>query len=633
MMMADSMSTASPKNARRAFPSAVGTIRSTVISVFMGNAPCWMARSRNTESESAFASFRRVRAFSGTIRSPGLSLSFKAPASPDEITKSGFPSCRKEFLAKVTPHAALPIPVSKTSTSLSPNVVLNDETRCKDGPSSAGRFLNSRSLRQGANSASTANVTRMRIKSFQMPPSRATIQNKDTGLKTGHYKTLGGCASHALGAALGDVAVCFVPAHRALERRGYRPRLKSQFTLGARAIHKHHVARDLDAFDWYARLAPDQPRKSRTRIGYTQRESMRNFQNGRAETRYLRECVQHLLEREIFTAQEIALADLALFGDQQVSCRALFHANKIQAGLHVAGHLAIQKIQNDFSGRRRLPVPRPYRRRRHGHNDRQSTFRGVERLPFRHPLRALVVAHHFFQLGAGEFIRMLRPIDGDGCHGAGVNQLLHAGALSGVQKIFCSADVGIVYVLLALGPQAVIRGDVKDALDTFHRAIERGGVAQIPGHVLERQIRNRTIGARRAQKNTHSVAAGHQLPCHVAAEESRRACDQRAHATLMPSSSSFATCSRCTAEAPAAGRLRCSPRSTGSTSREKDSHQILPIRLRASAVFCDKVRAAGSAAFDSPRAGEITHPSTFREWARWNNSAASLISVSGVMRT
>src|SRR6266478_1025407 len=189
MMIADSMSTASPKNASRAFSSAVGTIRSTVISVSSGKAPCWMARSRNTKSESAFASFRRVRAFRGTISSPGLSPSFKAPASPDEITRSGFPCSRKEFLAKVSLHAALPIPVSKTSTSLSPNVVLDDETRCKVGPFSTGRFLNSRSLRHGANSASTANVTRIRIIiKLRCLIEAGRYRNRSTALKTGHTK-------------------------------------------------------------------------------------------------------------------------------------------------------------------------------------------------------------------------------------------------------------------------------------------------------------------------------------------------------------------------------------------------------------------------------------------------------------
>src|SRR6266849_9477989 len=159
-----------------------------------------------------------------------------------------------------------PTPVSTTFTLASPIRAAKysaDPSVC---------FTNCLTLRQGANSASTANVTRMRISiKLRCQTIARLYKNKDTGLKTGRYKTLGGGASHALGAALGDVAVGFVPAHRALQRCGDRPRLKSKFTLGARAIHKHHVPGDLHAFDWYALFAPDQPRKSRTRIGYTQR--------------------------------------------------------------------------------------------------------------------------------------------------------------------------------------------------------------------------------------------------------------------------------------------------------------------------------------------------------------------------
>src|SRR4029077_13826589 len=88
-------------------------------------------------------------------------------------------------------------------------------------------------LRHGANSASTADVTRMRI----------SPNPKSTGLKTGHYKTLGGGEGHALGTVRGDVAVGFVPVNGALQRCGYRHRLKTQFAFGTRAVHKHHVAR------------------------------------------------------------------------------------------------------------------------------------------------------------------------------------------------------------------------------------------------------------------------------------------------------------------------------------------------------------------------------------------------------
>src|SRR5438445_4319728 len=93
---------------------------------------------------------------------------------------------------------------------------------------------------------------------------------KSTGLKTGHYlphraaamlrlykvvraawaqakslcyQNLSGGAGHAPGAAFGDVAVGFVPAHGAFERSGDRAGLETQFALRARTIHEHHVAR------------------------------------------------------------------------------------------------------------------------------------------------------------------------------------------------------------------------------------------------------------------------------------------------------------------------------------------------------------------------------------------------------
>src|SRR6267143_4268613 len=101
------------------------------------------------------------------------------------------------------------------------------------------------SLRQGANSASTAKVTRMRMDDSKWR-RKAAATILDAEPKPGHYKTLGcGGAGHAPGAAFGDVAIGFVPAHGAFERSGDRARLETQFELRARAIHKHHVARDL----------------------------------------------------------------------------------------------------------------------------------------------------------------------------------------------------------------------------------------------------------------------------------------------------------------------------------------------------------------------------------------------------
>src|SRR2546427_9156675 len=151
---------------------------------------------------------------------------------------------------------------------------------------------------------------------------------------------------------------------------------------------------------------------------------------------------------------------------------------------------------------------------------------------------------------------------------------------------------------------------MEDALDALQRAIERRGVAQIPGHILEGQIRNRTIGARRAQKYAHFVPAGHELSCYVATQEARRACDQRGHATFTPSSSARASCWTRTSIAWALGAEYCSALTTGSTIRENDSHHVLRMSLRASAIFRCKAPASGVAEFAPPFGGVITIPST-----------------------
>ena len=76
----------------------------------------------------------------------------------------------------------------------------------------------------------------------------------------------------------------------------------------------------------------------------------------------------------------------------------------------------------------------------------------------------------------------------DRCDRAGVDELLHTGALGCGENIFRAADVGIVDVLRMLGPQAIVRGGVKDALDAFHGAVQRCGVAQITGHIFQREV-------------------------------------------------------------------------------------------------------------------------------------------------
>src|SRR5260370_24684466 len=149
---------------------------------------------------------------------------------------------------------------------------------------------------------------------------------------------------------------------------------------------------------------------------------------------------------------------------------------------------------------------------------------------------------------------------------------------------------------------------MEDALDALNGAVERRGIAQIAGHIFEGQIRNRAIGARGAQKHAHFVAASHKLPCHVAAQEPRRACDQRGHATFTPSSLARASCStRWPVSSTVCAAFR-SPLTTGSTNLENNSHHMLPIILRASAELdCT------AAAIVPPGASVMPIPSTSDE--------------------
>src|ERR1043166_4959546 len=159
----------------------------------------------------------------------------------------------------------MPIPVITKSTLALPTRALKIER-----PESTSDSR-SRSFRQGANSASTANVTRMRI-SVRETPCRGTARRHK-------IQSLGGFRRHDLFCAMRrDIAVRFVPAHGALKSRGDRASLKGEFAFRARAIYKHHVLRDLNAFHWNLRLAANQPRKGCLCIGYTQCEAVRDFQ-------------------------------------------------------------------------------------------------------------------------------------------------------------------------------------------------------------------------------------------------------------------------------------------------------------------------------------------------------------------
>ena len=68
--------------------------------------------------------------------------------------------------------------------------------------------------------------------------------------------------------------------------------------------------------------------------------------------------------------------------------------DEIQAGIHVRGKLAIQKIDKDAAGGRGLGVVGADGRGRIQDHDLLAVLRGGNRLLFGEELRPLVVAHH-----------------------------------------------------------------------------------------------------------------------------------------------------------------------------------------------------------------------------------------------
>ena len=145
---------------------------------------------------------------------------------------------------------------------------------------------------------------------------------------------------------------------------------------------------------------------------------------------------------------------------------------------------------------------------------------------------------HLCQLRVGKLIGMFGTIHCDCSNRACVNELRDTCTLGGIEKIPGAADVRIVNVLLAFGPQAIISGNVKHTRDASKRASERRRVPQIAGDVFERQIGDRAIVAGRAQENAHVLAASDELPRDVAAKKPRSAGYERRHAQS-PSSQAF----------------------------------------------------------------------------------------------
>ena len=140
------------------------------------------------------------------------------------------------------------------------------------------------------------------------------------------------------------------------------------------------------------------------------------------------------------------------------------------------------------------------------------------------------MANHFVDRRGDRFVGQ-SPVarDGDGGDGAGVHEALDAGFLRGFEQAFRAADVALVDLFRMPSPQAVVGGDMKNALHTIHRARKRRSVAQIADDGLDVHSVERLHVAFCANEHPHPISALGEQARHMAAHKSRRTCNQNQH--------------------------------------------------------------------------------------------------------
>ena len=118
------------------------------------------------------------------------------------------------------------------------------------------------------------------------------------------------------------ISVCFVPSHGAIERRADRAGRETQFASGFRAFDEHFMPGDFHAFDGNLRSRGRRIREiSIFSVGEAESDRVRNLQPRRGFASDGSEAVEELFECEIFRAEQVAFADAALFGDEQMALR------------------------------------------------------------------------------------------------------------------------------------------------------------------------------------------------------------------------------------------------------------------------------------------------------------------------
>src|SRR5205085_7238743 len=148
-----------------------------------------------------------------------------------------------------------------------------------------------------------------------------------------------------------DVAMFVEPVDGPRERGFNRVLRQAKLARRFRGIEPHTVARHLDAFDRHVRLAAgdvDGPEVFQARISFG--DPVRHLHARRWNVGYTSERVEHLLERQVGAAENIAFARAPAFAGKDVAFGAVTHVYQVHACVNVTEHFALEKIADDLAG-------------------------------------------------------------------------------------------------------------------------------------------------------------------------------------------------------------------------------------------------------------------------------------------
>src|SRR5579875_3913674 len=170
-----------------------------------------------------------------------------------------------------------------------------------------------------------------------------------------------------------------------------------------------------------------------------------------------------------------------------------------------AGIFTAQKIEDDLAGWGWLPVMIANRR---GwiHNDHgEPGSRLLESNLFGQPLRTLVMADHIGKRDRRGFVAKGVLGHADAADGAGVHDAFDAGSSSGFEHVARAIHIGVIQLLRAFRPEAIIGCDMEEKLATLKGAGERNRIAQVTGHRFYVEV---TDPACWTAKGAHTITLG-----------------------------------------------------------------------------------------------------------------------------